>query len=122
MNLLDTNYILRFLLRDNEEMFETASEVIKNEQCFVLEGVLAEVVYVLNGVYKIPRNIISETLTRFITLDNIFTNEPESVFTDALQIYQSKSLDYVDCRICALKGRYEVKSFDKKLMRCVNLS
>ena len=121
MKLLDTNYILRFLLRDNEDMFEAAGKVIKNDQCFILEGVLAEVVYVLHGVYNVPRNEISNTLIQFISLDTVFTRETKTVFIDALTLYQSKKLDYMDCVLCALKDRYTVKSFDKKLMQCVNL-
>jgi len=41
MILLDTNYILRYLLRDNEEIFATANEVVSSQYCYILEGVLA---------------------------------------------------------------------------------
>jgi predicted nucleic-acid-binding protein len=119
MILLDANYILRYLLRDNEEMFLAAKRVITSRQCFVLESVLAEVVYVLNGVYKTPKPLVGKTLSQFIELDNVFMHEPVSVFIKALELYQSKNLDFVDCCLCALKYRYEIKSFDKKLNKCL---
>ena len=37
----------------------------------------------------------------------------------ALKFYETMNLDFVDCYLCALKEKYEVKSFDKKLMKCV---
>jgi len=47
-------------------------------------------------------------------------HEPKSVLLEALKIYESKNLDFLDCYLCALKDKYEVKSFDKKLMKCVD--
>jgi len=120
MILLDTNYILRYLLRDDEEMFRTSKKVIGNQHCFVLESVLAEVVYVLSGVYKIPKPLISKTLSQFISLDNISMNETSSTFITALEFYQSKNLDFVDCCLCARKNKFEIKSFDKKLTKCIH--
>ena len=119
MILLDTNYILRYLLQDNEEMFRTSKKVIGSQHCFVLESVLAEVVYVLSGIYKIPKPLVSKTLSQFISLDNISMNETISIFITALEFYQSKNLDFVDCCLCARKDRFEIKSFDKKLTKCI---
>jgi predicted nucleic-acid-binding protein len=119
MMLLDANYILRYLLRDNEEMFTTANAVISTQHCFILESVLAEVVYVLNGVYKTPKPLIAKTLSQFISLENISMHEAVSIFMTALDYYQHKNLDFVDCCICSRKGRYEIKSFDKKLIKCL---
>jgi predicted nucleic-acid-binding protein len=119
MILLDTNYILRYLLRDNEKMFRASQKVIGNQHCLVLESVLAEVVYVLSGVYNVPKLLISKTLSQFISLDNISLNENISVFITALEFYQSKNLDFVDCCLCARKDKFEIKSFDKKLTKCI---
>ena len=119
MILLDTNYILRYLIRDNEEMFTIAKEVIGNQHCLILESVLAEVVYVLKGVYKIDTPTIAEILSQFISLDNISMHENISIFLTALELYQTKNLDFVDCCLCARKDRYEIKSFDKKLSKCL---
>ncbi len=73
MILLDTNYILRYLLRDNEKMFRASQKVIGNQHCFVLESVLAEVVYVLSGVYNVPKLLISKTLSQFISTASGFS-------------------------------------------------
>jgi len=120
MIVLDANYILRYLLRDNEVMFLQAKEVIGQEACFLLNEVLAEVVYVLQGVYKVPKQEMVEVLNTFVSLSSISMYESKSIMFEALQLFESRNLDFVDCCLCALKEKYEVKSFDKKLMKCVH--
>ncbi len=119
MILLDANYILRYLLKDNEEMFIQSKQTIENEYCMVLNEVLAEVVYVLLGVYKVPKETISSTLSEFILLENLSMHEDKRILLHALKVYVSKNLDYVDCYLCALKVNYTIKTFDKKLIKCL---
>ena len=120
MIVLDANYILRYLLQDHEVMSQEAKEVIVNEYCFLLNEVLAEVIYVLGGVYKIPKVVIAETLLVFVQFENMKMHEPKSIIIEALTLYKELNLDFVDCCLCAMKDHFEVKSFDKKLMKCVN--
>ena len=119
MIVLDANYILRYLLRDNEAVFFQAKAVIGQEACLLLTEVLAEVVYVLQGVYKVPNLTPRLTLSDLVSLSSVSMYESKSIMSEALQLFESQKLDFVDCCLCALKERYEVKSFDKKLMKCV---
>ncbi len=120
MLVLDANYILRYLLNDNKKMAKQAKETILNEHCLILNEVLAEVVYVLSGVYKTPKEVISSTLTEFIMLENFTLYESKTLMLKALRIFQSKNLDFVDCYLCALSETYHIKTFDKKLIKCLN--
>jgi predicted nucleic-acid-binding protein len=119
MILLDANYILRYLLRDNEQMFLVAKEVMRSENCLLLNEVIAEVVYVLEGVYRVPRDTISKTLAELVMMHNMDLYESKSFLIEALLLYKDTKLDFVDCCLCALKEKYIVKSFDKKLMKCI---
>ena len=119
MIVLDANYILRFLLHDNEAMFKEAKAVIGKQQCLVLNEVLAEVVYVLSGVYQMPKAVISQTLSQLISLDNLVMHESKCVLIEALSYYDSINIDYIDCYLCALREKYSIKSFDKKLNKCI---
>lgn len=113
--LIDANVILRYLLKDHPQMSEEARQVIE-EGAFTLPEVLAEVVYVLSGVYRIERTEIGRTLTDF--LDEISIDNQESV-QEALSLFSETSLDFVDCIIIArhrILGE-DVMSFDKKLNR-----
>ena len=51
MVILDANVILRYLLNDNQEMAERADHLIQTEEVSVTIEVMAEVIYVLKGVY-----------------------------------------------------------------------
>jgi len=119
MLVLDANYILRYLLNDNEKMAKQAKETILNEHCLILNEVIAEVVYVLSGVYKTPKDVISPTLSDLIMLENFTMYGSKYLMVNALLIYQNKNLDFVDCYLCALSEKHQIKSFDKKLLKCI---
>ena len=119
MILLDANYILRFLLKDNFEMYEISKDCIVNNNCIVSSEVLVEVVFVLLKVYKVTRQDISKTLINILEYDNIIVND-KSIIIQSLEIFENKSLDFVDCILCAKSKKYTVKTFDKKLNKCIS--
>ena len=118
MILLDANYILRFLLKDNLEMYEISKECIRNNNCIIPNEILAEVVFVLLKVYKAERDDISNSLISFLNYDNIILNDKNNIIK-SLNIFQTKNLDFVDCILCAKSKQYEIKTFDKKLNKCI---
>ena len=112
--LIDANIILRYLLNDHDILSEKAKEIIM-QGAYTLQ-VIAEVVYVLKGVYKVERKELAETLQDFI--QEIEIDYKEVMFA-ALEIYAETSLDFVDCILIAHHKIFhvEVMSFDKKLNR-----
>lgn len=111
--LVDTNVILRCLLRDNEEMAHQADDVIK-AGAWTLPEVLAEVDHVLRTVYNVERKDIAEQL--FAALKLIEVERPVVMF-HAVEIFAETKLDFVDCILAAYHGinKVEVVTFDKKL-------
>jgi predicted nucleic-acid-binding protein len=59
---IDTNYIIRYLVNDNIEMADIAENILTTKNIFIANEILAEVVYVLLGVYEIKREDISTQL------------------------------------------------------------
>jgi predicted nucleic-acid-binding protein len=118
MIVLDTNYILRFLIKDNEEMYYEARNAIKNNDCFIDNEVLAEVVFVLLKVYKTSKNNIRISLEKFLSLPNIILNSKVTILK-ALEIFDEKNLDFVAAILCTKSKKYDVKTFDKKLNKCI---
>lgn len=114
MVMLDTNIILRYLLDDNEEMASAAEQIIQKENVLVSIEIMAEVVYVLKGVYGVGRLKIGEKLIDF--LNEVSAAEPE-ILKLGIKTYAEYNLDFPDCILYAynrVKG-YEIKTFDKKL-------
>lgn len=111
--LIDANVILRYLLEDHPQMSEEARRIIE-DGAFTLPAVLAEVVYVLKGVYKIERDEIGRTLIEFI--DEVAVESRDAV-CEALSLFSETSLDFVDCILIARHRVLgdEIASFDKKL-------
>ena len=113
--LVDANVILRYLLGDHEEMAEEVRSVIL-AGAETVPAVLAEVVYVLDGVYGVPRAEIAAALLDL--LDDVLV-EPAGEMRTAVRTYGKTSLDFVDCMLvaaCAESGR-RVLTFDRKLRR-----
>lgn len=115
MYLIDANVILRYLLADHEEMSAQAKAVIESG-AYTTPEVLAEVVYVLSGVYRAER---AEVRLWLSCLLDVVSMEHRAAMLHALQIYEETRLDFVDCLFAAYQhvlGR-DVFTFDKKLRR-----
>lgn len=119
MVMLDTNMILRYLLNDNENMRETAKKYLRAGDVWITLEVVAELVYVLNGFYKLERKAVSEKIMQFL---NVADCKESAVLQLALNTYALHNLDFVDCILYAyneVKG-IEIATFDKKLLRLLD--
>lgn len=116
MVIFDANMILRYLLNDNEEMVNQAKQYLIVGNVKVTIEVIAEVVYVLKGVYKMERQKIAEKIIAFLELVECKERE---VLCLALNIYGKENLDFVDCVLYAYNRieKSEIATFDKKLLQ-----
>lgn len=116
--LVDTNLLLRFLLKDNLTQFEAAKELLaQNDDGLILpELAVAEVVWVLQSVYKFKKEEVIEKIFELLKLRSLVTNF--SLLSDTLIIYQNHHISFVDayllayCKYFKLEGIY---SFDEGL-------
>lgn len=116
--LIDANVLLRYLLDDNKEM-SLAAELVIEGGAYTLPEIICEVIYVLEGVYRIPREKISSGV---LSLFNVVAIEHINVVIRALLIYQNIKLDFVDCLLAArhqINGE-NIFTFDKKLNKFMN--
>jgi len=115
---IDANIVLRFLLADNDEMFKISKEIMK-ENVYLSNEVIAEIIYVLEKVYKYERETIFDRVYRIMNLKNVFNLDKQFVLK-ALEIYKNQNLDFVDCLLCSYSEIDEIKTFDKKLLKCID--
>jgi predicted nucleic-acid-binding protein len=116
MEITDANVILRYLLNDHEVLSLKAGQILEKNSIHVPFEVCAEVVYVLEKVYNITRKDIRNALTLFVDYTNITTNDA-LVLKEALKIYETQNIDFVDSVLIAfhhIRG-VVVHSFDKKV-------
>jgi predicted nucleic-acid-binding protein len=120
MRYVDANIILRYILEDHENLSPAAKAIVEAGDIFVTTEVLAEVVYVLAGVYEIKRDDVKKSIGAFISdSDCGFVNR--AVIEKSLDIYSEKSLDFVDCVLAAyaIVDGAEVETFDRKLRKLI---
>jgi len=121
--ILDANVILRYLLQDNEKLYPKADEIFDKVlsgdiKLFIPIFVFAEVVYVLQKVYKVDRSTISKILEKILGIKSIKT-ENKDILLKALEIYTARGLDFADSLLCAYSLKFNVVSFDEDVNKCI---
>jgi predicted nucleic-acid-binding protein len=116
---VDTNILVRYLTRDDEQQWQQAVTVIQsNQPCFITNIVLCEVVWVLGGkTYGFPKDEIIKVLKAMLH-SAAFEFENRSTVDQALQRYKQGKADFSDYLIGAVSrqaGCTETWSFDGKL-------
>ena len=121
MNALDTNVLVRFLVKDDERQSEIVYRVFKqaemdNSTFFVPLLVVLETLWVLESVYKIARNDILDSINEVILMP-ILMFEAQATIQRFIFIAREIKADLSDILIaCSAKssGCESVLTFDKK--------
>ena len=118
---IDTNVLVRFLVRDDEAQFDRARKLIKREvsagrRVFVNQLILLETERVLCSRYGVHKNQIMESISGLLDADDVqFEDEPS--VEEALFIWRDSAVDFADCLIGAKNRRLGCRataSFDVK--------
>lgn len=122
MEIIDANIVLRYLLNDHEVLSKKSLEVVENKNVHIPFEVFAEIIYVLEKVYLIPRYTIKNTLTSLLRFQNITTADKNTLIY-ALEIFESKNIDFVDSILVAFShvNNMIVHSFDKQLNKLLKI-
>jgi predicted nucleic-acid-binding protein len=106
---VDTNVLVRFLVRDDETQFEKARRLIKREvaagrRVFVNQLVVLETEWVLRSRYGLSKGQIIEAISGLLDASDIgFEDEP--AIEEALFIWKDTTADFADCLIGARNRR-----------------
>jgi predicted nucleic-acid-binding protein len=106
---IDTNVLVRFLVRDDEAQFDKARKLFKREvaagqRVYVNQLVLMETEWVLRSRYTVQKNQIIEAISGLLDASDIqFEDEP--VIEEALFIWKDSTADFADCLIGARNRR-----------------
>jgi len=121
MQIVDTNVIIRYLVADVKELYLEAEKIFTEaltgkRKLFITQSVIAEVIFVLSKLYKIPRKDIAEAINFFLNVKSCKVQN-EAAVRLALDIYQKSNLSFIDCLICAFSKteNLELITFDKLL-------
>lgn len=119
---LDTNIIIRHLTSDPPEMAARATRFLAAagpQELQLADLVLAEVVYVLESFYEVPRNRVAEYARAIIAFPAIRVADP-AMLLRAIEVYEDERLDFADAYLVAAAERSGVgvvASFDRAIDR-----
>ena len=113
MIAIDTNVLLRYLLRDDEVQAERARRVIAcGERVLITDVVLAETVWTLSGRrYRATRADLIDLVNKLLQDANLRFEDDEVVW-NALQAYRRTEVDFADALIVC-KARKTVAAGDE---------
>jgi predicted nucleic-acid-binding protein len=124
--LIDANFLLRFLLRDDEYQFTQTVKYIsfgKNNKVKLLLPaiIVAEVIYVLENKYKFSRSEIVEKMGVIINTPYIDLGERQYI-KQALLTYFENKIHFADCYLIekAISDNCKILTFDKALIKHYN--
>ena len=106
---IDTNVLIRFLVRDDESQFEKARKLIKREvaagrRVFVSQLVLLETEWVLRSRYSLSKIEIIAAISGLLDATDVqFEDEP--AIEAALFVWRDSVADFADCLIGARNKR-----------------
>ena len=125
MEYLDPNILIRYLTKDDADQSARAYAFLQEVELgarsvAMTEAALAEVIYVLSSkrLYHLPRPVIVKRLLPVVMLKSLRIGckpSEKQIYTDALRLFETTKLDFVDVLTFARmrhEGVQTVISFD----------
>jgi predicted nucleic-acid-binding protein len=102
---IDSNILVRLVVKDHPKQFETAQKfeqsLTVDQPGYISLVVLVEYCWTLRRLYKQPATIILELVEQLLNAENIVV-ERESVVVFAVWISKTKGVEFSDCLIAAI--------------------
>lgn len=117
---LDTNVLLRIILRDNAELFDAARALLEQHKSFAIaDQAIVEIVFALGGHYEYARTEIAEVIVQLMNNQHLVLNR--ALFDKVLPLYTRHSgVSFTDCCLAVyakLNKQTPLYTFDKKMAR-----
>ena len=121
---LDTNVLVRYIVRDDPAQTKAATRLIESRctaetQGFVSLIVLAKLVWVLSRGYRYGKPIVTKVLRKIMAASELMVEEPQMVWA-ALSDYEEGKADFSDYLIGRrnqAEGCDSTFSFDRKTQK-----
>lgn len=119
---IDTNVVLRFLMKGGSNLHERAVEIFKRAEggdikLYLDEVILAEVIWVLLSFYKMEKQEVGNVMSKLVACKWI-VNSRKELMIEALGMWSKKKLSYIDSWFFVMSRDLglRIESFDLGLM------
>ena len=117
---VDTNILVRHLVGEPPEQAARATRYLElADELLLPDLILAEVAYVLDSFYEVPRDQVAETLRAILAFPAIRVLDAD-LLQRAVEVYEQHRLDFADAYLVASAERTGVgvvASFDRAIER-----
>jgi len=120
MKFIDTNIFIRYLTNDVPDKADRCERIFKKavkreENLFTTDMVIAEIVWVLESYYELPKMEVQEKVEKILNTPHLTCANKDLILT-ALAVYTGKNIDFIDAYnalILRKEGIKNVYSYDK---------
>ncbi len=120
MKFVDTNIFIRYLTNDIPEKADRCEEIFRKavnreENLYTTDMVIAEIVWVLESYYELPKREIQEKVGKILNTPNLIGPNRDLILT-ALTLYTEINIDFIDAYnglILRNEDIIDVYSYDK---------
>ena len=117
---VDTNVLIRHLTGEPVDEAERATRLLASgPPLWLADLIVAEVIYVLESVYRIVRERVAEIARAIVSSERLRVND-RSLLLRAVEVYERDRLDFAEAYLVAcaeLSGVGRVVSFDRAIDR-----
>lgn len=122
---VDTNVLVRHLTGDPPAQSAAATAFLASaEELHLTDLVLAEVVYVLESYYKVPRKRVAELARAIVGFPPMVVAD-DALILRALEVYEVDRLDFAEAYLVACaesSGIRTIASFDRSIDRIATIA
>lgn len=116
MIAVDTNIIVRLLIRDDEAQFQASRRLFADSPVFIADTVILETEWVLRHAYDLTPDAVCQAMRKLFGLAQVHLNQPRLV-SQALD-WHEQGLDFADAFHLTLSQQHaSLKTFDGKFIK-----
>ncbi|HKP96893.1 MAG TPA: type II toxin-antitoxin system VapC family toxin [Fibrobacteria bacterium] len=116
MVAVDTNVLVRLLVRDDEIQFKSALAIFRDQKVFLPDSVLLETEWVLRFAYEYPPEEVCSGLRRALGLKNVFVEDPTRIAK--VIAWHEAGLDFADAlHLAGSEHLSSLKTFDRAFVK-----
>jgi predicted nucleic-acid-binding protein len=116
MLAIDTNIVVRYLVRDNPKQSLRARNLIDDNDVFVSTSVILESEWVLRSVYDYSATRVCEALRALAGLPRVSVENP-ALMAEAIDLAK-RGMDFADAlHLASASGCEAMLTFDRKFIR-----
>lgn len=117
---VDTNVLVRHLTGDpSTSALRATSYLVRETGLLLVDVIAAEVIYVLESVYKTPRAQVATTMGALLAMPSLLVVD-RPLLLRAIEVYERDRLDFADAYLVACAettGVGTIASFDRSIDR-----